>query len=312
VQDIEKLKILNQAFGSCYNSGTELLFRCPECSHHKKKLSINIEKDVFKCWICDYSGRSIRRILRKHADFRLLSKWLKLTNTIDVNEFNDDLFGARQPKVVQRVDLPEDFSSLLRRELPRTAMHASRYLKKRGITDSDITKWKIGYCTKGKYSNRIVIPSFGLDGHCNYFVARSYNDNTRKYLNPPASRDIVFNELYVDWDKDVILVEGLFDAIIAGDNAIPLLGSSLHETSTLFKKIVDNDAAVYMALDPDAESKSLSIINKMLGYGLEVYKIDVGPYSDVGEMTREEFLMRKGKAELVGSDDYIKKIAMGI
>jgi hypothetical protein len=29
-------------------------------------------------------------------------------------------------------------------------------------------------------------------------------------------------------------------------------------------------------------------------------------------MTREEFLMRKGKAELVGSDDYIKKIAMGI
>ena len=57
----------------------------------------------------------------------------------------------------------------------------------------------------------------------------------RKYLNPPADRDIIFNELYIDWDSDIILVEGAFDAIKAGPNSIPLLGSTLREESSLFQ-----------------------------------------------------------------------------
>ena len=44
--------------------------------------------------------------------------------------------------------------------------------------------------------------------------------------------------LYLDWDKDITIVEGVFDAIVAG-NAIPLLGSTLRENSYIFQKIVD-------------------------------------------------------------------------
>ena len=79
-------------------------------------------------------------------------------------------------------------------------------------------------------------------------------------MNPSLSRDIIFNELYIDWDLDVVLVEGVFDAIKTGPNAIPLLGSTLREDSKLLQAIVKNDAAIFLALDPDAEKKSTKLI----------------------------------------------------
>ena len=78
---------------------------------------------------------------------------------------------------------------------------------------SDIQLWKIGYCPKGKYGGRIIIPSFNNNGRINYFISRSYVGHQRKYLNPSASKDFIFNELFIDWDEPVVLVEGVFDSI---------------------------------------------------------------------------------------------------
>ena len=113
-----------------------------------------------------------------------------------------------------------------------------------------------------------------------------------KYKNPPASKDIIFNELYVDWDNDLVLVEGVFDAIVAG-NAVPILGSTLRENSKLFKKIVESDTPVYLALDEDVRDKELKIMKKLLTFGLEVYKIDTSGFDDVGSMTKNIFQEEK-------------------
>ena len=75
-------------------------------------------------------------------------------------------------------------------------------------------------------ATEIVIPSFDDDGDVNYFAARSYNGDSYKYKNPRASKNIVFNELFVNWNADLTIVEGAFDAIVAG-NAVPILGSTL-------------------------------------------------------------------------------------
>ena len=63
----------------------------------------------------------------------------------------------------------------------------------------------MGYCLEGEYRNRIVVPSFDDDGDVNYFVGRSFTGDSYKYKNPRASKNIVFNELFVDWDSDLIL-----------------------------------------------------------------------------------------------------------
>ena len=176
----------------------------------------------------------------------------------------------------------------------------------------DILKWKIGYCNEGEYSNRVVIPSFDIDGHINYYVARTVTNDWPTYKNPSTSKDIIFNDLFVDWDsREVVVVEGVFDAIKAG-NAIPLLGSTLKEGSELFQKIVLLGCKVYVALDADADKKALKIIKKLLQYDVSVYKIDINPYSDVAEMTTEEFQERKEKASFVGDGDYLLYHALNL
>ena len=102
-----------------------------------------------------------------------------------------------------------------------------------------------------------------------------------------------------------MLVEGIFDAIKAGPNSIPLLGSTLREDSKLFQKIAKNDTAIFVALDKDAEKKSIKIISKLLLYGVEVYKINTSGYEDVGEMTKQEFQKRKENAKFMNPDTFM-------
>ena len=301
----EKLKILKNVLGSCYQNGSEYLFYCSKCKHHKKKLSVNIEKNTFKCWVCDYASYNIRTLVKGSGTGRDLIQWDDLSGKVDLSEF-DLLFEERSTvEDEQRVSLPSEMVSLTSSDLPYSAIYAKNYLKDRGITSKDIMDWKIGFCSEGDYAGRLIVPSFGLSGHANYFVARSYNNQYPPYLNPSVSKNIIFNELFVDFDDDVILVEGVFDAIVAGTNAIPLLGSSLRTNSKLMQNIIKNNTAVYLALDPDAEEKELRIIQMMMKYGVATYKINVSPYSDVGEMSKEVFLEKKNNAHLIGFDNFL-------
>ena len=197
----------------------------------------------------------------------------------------------------------EEFVSLTG-TIPATGVYAHKYLHARGITKADILKWKIGYCFGGEYRNRIIIPSFNDDGDVSYFMARSYNGDSYKYKNPRTSKNIVFNELYIDWNEDLTIVEGVFDAIVAG-NATPILGSTLRTDSRLIQKIVYNDTPVYVALDPDAAAKERKIIKTLLRYDIELYKIDVSGYEDVGSMPKEVFGERKNNASFIDRDNYL-------
>lgn len=312
MSDGKKIAILKEIFGSYYKSNDEIIFSCPKCDHHKKKLSINVNKNVFKCWVCDYSGSSLRRLIRRYGNQKHRIAWSKLVNEIDIASFADKLFPAKETEIEQTISLPKEFISLVNKNLPYSSLYPLNYLKSRGILKEDIIRWKIGYCMEGEYKGRIVIPSFGLTGHCNYFTARTFTDDWKKYFNPPISRDIIFNHLFLNFDEDLSIVEGAFDAIVAGSNSVPLLGSSLREGSRLFQEIVKNDTPVYIALDPDAEKKATRLINSLLDYGVEVYKINILPYSDVGEMTKEQFLKRKRNAEIINKDNYLLQEIMKI
>lgn len=302
----EKLKILKDVFGSCYKSGTEFLFHCPKCDHDKKKLSINIEKNKYKCWICDYRGNNLTRLIKKHGSFLQRQEWSKYGLVVDLDSSLEDLFGIKQEEQKEEVvTLPPEFISLANKNLPLSSIEAKNYLHSRGITEKDILKWKMGYCNKGEYKNRIIIPSFNENGDLNYFIARNYGKEWPTYKNPDVSKDIVFNELYVDFKNDLVLVEGVFDAVKA-ENAVPILGSSLREDSKLFQKIVKWDTTIYVALDPDAEKKAMTLIKSLLLYGIEVYKIDVSGYKDVGEMNKEEFNKRKQTARPITNDTFVE------
>ena len=306
MSETKKLEILKEILGPCTRSGNEYLFKCVYCNHHKKKLSVNLVKDKLKCWICDAAG-STHRLVRRRGNFLQQQRWRELTGIVEVSEFEKIILEQSLPELTEQetiLELPEEFVSLCNNNDSLVNTQPLGYLSKRGIERRDILRWKIGYCSEGQYAGRIIIPSFNMEGKPNYFIARSYDKNVRKYMNPPESKNIIFNELMIDWDDDIVLTEGVFDAIKI-NNSVPILGSTLREESKLFQQIIKHDSAVYMALDPDAETKEFKMIENLLKYGIEVYKVPIKPYKDAGEMSHEEFLERKKKAALIKNTDYL-------
>ena len=298
----EKLQILQRFLGRYYKSGEEYLFKCPKCGHDKNKLSINLNKGVFKCWICDYSGLKLKSLVKKYSSYDDYNKWLELTNAVDLTTF-DSLFQEQELEERQPVYLPKEFKTLCTR-YNYNLRKPKRYLSSRGIDEKDILKWRIGYCDSGEYEGRVIIPSFDENGELNYFIARSYDGKYPKYKNPPVSKDFVFNELMIDWDQPVTIVEGVFDAVVA-NNSIPLLGSTISERSTIFSKLVRNCKTVYLALDHDAAAKELKIMRKLMEYGIMVYKIDTSGYEDVAVMPKAEFEKMKEQALILTETNYL-------
>ena len=120
-----------------------------------------------------------------------------------------------------------------------------------------------------------------------------------KYWSPTVpdgyKADCIFNELYIDWSQPIVLVEGFFDAMKA-KNAIPLFGSFLNERYSVFQKIIRNNVPVYLALDADANKKAYEIGDLFMSYDADVYFVDVSPFKDIGEMTKEQFLKKMDDA----------------
>ena len=44
----------------------------------------------------------------------------------------------------------------------------------------------------------------------------------------------------------------------------------------------------------------------LLKYGIEMHKVDISPFNDVGEMTREQFLEKKENAKLLTTENYLQ------
>jgi len=301
----QKRKIITDILGSYKRLGNEHLYHCPYCKHHKKKLSVNFAIGAFKCWVCDTRGKNLYRIVRKFGNYEQRQKFLELQGRLDLSEFDNLFQEMNNEEIAQTVELPKEFISLCNKRLPISSQRPLAYLKSRGITKYDIQLWKMGYCNEGRYGGRIIVPSFNNNGDCNYFVARSYVGHNRKYLNPPCGRNIIFNELMIDWDEPIVLVEGIFDAIVAGSNAIPILGSTMRSESKLFQALAINDTEVYIAFDDDAEKKTRQIMKNMLQYDMEVYKIDTSAIEDVGSMNKEEFGSAMSLATLVDNDTFL-------
>lgn len=302
-------KILKKILGDYYESNNEMLFSCPFCKHHKKKLSVNIDKNAWKCWVCDSSGRTIEYLVKRFGDPRDLQDW-GIDSEITFDDIEIVLFGEKiKPEIKEEINLPKEYVPLLTGRKSFLKDRALKYLKQRGLTEKQIFIYKIGICTKGEYKGRVIIPSFNEEGEINYFVARTYENDFLKYKNPNISKSkIIFNELLIDFDKPVFIVEGVFDAIRIGKNSVPILGSTIKTEDLIFKKIVENRTPIYIGLDQDAKSKEEKIIKLFLSYGIEVKKINTTGYTDIAETPKDVLTERIEQALDMGGVNLIYRL----
>lgn len=270
----------------------QISFDCPVCSHDikgldrgdgKGNLEINYYRHVYKCWSCGET----------HGTHGHLGKLI-------------DLYGSKSDKKTYQLIRPDDFEKGEKTykvlTLPEQykkfedvsdiyppKKRALNYLKSRGVTQSIIDKYEIGFALDGEYAGRVIIPSFDTEGYLNYFVTRSVNTNDRlKYKNPEAPKEtLIFNESRIDWSKNIWIVEGVFDSFFV-DNSIPLLGKFFNDK--LWEMVYDKaEADIIICLDPDAWEDAKKIYFKLSGgklYGrVKIVKLPDG--KDLGDLRGE-------------------------
>jgi len=274
------VNLLNRVLGDSgvkLKKQNEFMYWSPFITHHKRKLQVNIQTQKWHCWVSNTGGRNLFQLFKRVNASR--------------EQFNElvELVGEPKYSRVKKQDkkdlvrLPDEYKPLWNGGDGIVKRHALTYIYKRGFTDDDILKHNIGYCDEGKYSNRIIIPSYDSDGQLNFFVGRDFYKSKLKYLNSFTSKDVIGFDLFINWDEPIILCEGVFDAMSFKRNAIPLFGKTM--SKRLHKKILQQKVKkVFLALDDDAQVDAMKISEKLMNEGIDVRKIDLknGDPNDIG------------------------------
>lgn len=292
----EKVTFLKGIFGSgrLMNDGINFHVKCPSCGKgNKKKFVIRLDNDLCHCFVCGLKSKNLIPVLKKFGSTDDLQRY--------VAEFFDGVMASGEIEADQEIlRLPEKFKllvSCLGTDDPDIKA-VINYVFSRGLTIRDLWYFKIGVTTVGGDRRRAIIPSFDAVGKLNFYTGRDIDgDRFPRYLNSAVDKkEIIFNEINIDWKQELTLVEGPFDLIRCNNNATCLLGSSMARDSMLFTKIVANKTPIVLALDSDMKSKMMNLAKKLNEFDIEVRILNTSGFEDVGEMSRKEFLKRKTAA----------------
>lgn len=292
-------------------SGNNYSFFSPFISHYKPKLEIDLSvnnnsENPWHCWVSNAKGRSIVSLFKKLKVGRQyqedLNKILKTKN----------LYIQNKKVEQEQLTLPKEFISLYQFpkikdiQIKMQMKQALNYLKSRGIGRTDILRYGIGYCPSGNYSGRIIVPSYDDNFNLNFFVSRSiFEEDVLKYKNPKWSKDVIGFESFINWEEPVTLVEGVFDAITARYNAIPLFGKII-QPRLMEKILLRKPPKVIVALDNDAMNDAIKISSKLLCEGIEVSMVKM-EQKDINEMGFKDFVGVKQETKPTDSYDIIKQ-----
>ena len=289
------LHLLEQVLGKGRKtSGDNYSFFSPFVSHYKPKLEINLasnskNQNFWHCWVSNEKGRTIQslfkriRVDRQHYD--TLNRILK---TKALHTWKDSTEKEEQLRLPQEFIRLTDFPTIKDISTSMQMKQAISYLKNRGILSTDIFRYNIGYCPSGMYGGRIIVPSYDENFNLNFFVSRTiFEDVNAKYKNPPVSKDVVGFESFINWREPITLVEGVFDAITARFNAIPLFGKIV-QPLLKEKILIRKPPKVIVALDNDATKDAIKICEWLVSNGIRT-SIAKLPDKDINEFGFQRF-----------------------
>ena len=307
----DKVKFYESIFGRGHLSGNGRNFdvRCPICDPkdpNKKKLSIRTDNDACHCWVCGFKARTLAPLLRKFGTQSQLASYRQAMGMRP----EDRALYLPDDQTAIKVALPEDFQLLATAStVSHDVKSAWKYALSRGLGEREIWYFKLGVSSEIRWRRRLIMPSHDADGNLNFFTARAIDwDRKPKYDAPEIDKNpIVFNDINLDWTRQMVLVEGPFDLVKCTQNTVPLLGSDLDERHEVFNRILLHGTPVALALDGDMwYTKMPRIVRKLQEYNIEVLIVDVRPWGDPGNMSIPEFQQALADAKPYTWEDNIR------
>lgn len=295
----------NSKQGGYQNGVEQYQFCCPCCadenggkSDGKYNLEVNFTIGKFHCWKCDLKG-NIHRLIKKYGNPSLASEYLEDIQMILANKLYhfdryEELYKIIEDETIK---LPKTFTLITKIEDIKNNK-LKKFLETRHLTQDIINKYHIGYTQwdneEINIRSRIIVPSYDKKGNLTYWTGRDFTgyDNRQKYLNVKADRKrIIFNEGLIEWDGDIILVEGIIDSILY-PNCIPLMGKQLYKDSRLYEMLTSRaNGNIVICLDNDTDISETKRIYRLLNRGRLKGKIKylrMDKYKDFGEIYESE------------------------
>ena len=306
------LKDLNVKLYGYDNNKENVRIHCPMPDHIDRNPSCNVhvQKGYWHCMSCDASGdlAGLVSLITGERRQEVLSK-LRANNTL-INTLKGSIRAYRGREIeypgranLMRVALPEEYIKITKAIYLLGNDYVS-YLNSRGINLELIKHFRIGYCDKGFYSGRIVIPVM-MDGICYGFVSRTIEKYTgksevsgvtgklhfyKKYLYPKGMTTgsvlMNYDEISEKKYKKVYIVEGIFDLFAlykAGyRNTIALMGLNLTPSHVRLLLLAGIEEVVF-GVDSDVSGEILDKLYKNAYEYFDLYRA-IPTRKDFGEM----------------------------
>lgn len=232
---------------------------CPFHNEKTPSFSVNEEKGFYHCFGCGEHG-DIISFTMKHNNMDFKSAIAELANMAGLKMPD---YKPRDPNVVKREDALFDIceraaQTYAEKLFTPDAAHALEYVRRRGFTDEEIKKYRIGYapknniiankfaeskflipsglCRRGDYGlydffrDKLMFPIFNAHGKIVAFSGRSLDGSEPKYINTTDTdifhkRQTVFGFNFareaIHRANRSIVVEGQIDAIKMQVNGFP-------------------------------------------------------------------------------------------
>lgn len=234
-----------------------IVVKCPTCG--KNKLWIWKNNQSYYCFYDKCGTQGVLKVEDVHIDKKLSLK-IKSINIKSIIEREKEETKYRLDYYSRLEDFPDKVRDYL--------------IKERGLSEFLIKKYNI-MCDP--YRDSIILPNKIIDEKYTDFYITRFLDNPKfryKYPFKSVKTKYVYNLHNIKENSTIIITEGCFSSIFAGENSVAIYGKIL--SSTQLHKILDKKPRkIYLSLDYDALQYSLFAAEKFSNKGFNNIYITV-------------------------------------
>jgi len=231
---------------------------CPSCGK-EKKFGVNIGLNRTNCFSCGFNDKPLD-IVMKLEGINILSE---VYNFLNAFEGTDYLEAPVEFLREAPGDLPESYKLII---IGKSLMAelARNYLKDRGYSIIKLAMLGVGYCTRGRYEGRIIIPYYRA-GELVYINARQFIDlGGAKHKNPEMEEYgigksmVIYNIDCLHIYSSCYLVESATNALTLGERAFSI-GGKMISNYQLSEVLRSPCKTIIIILDPDARWEAIDL-----------------------------------------------------
>jgi DNA primase len=242
----------------------------PLCDDETDHLWINLEKSVYHCWKCGYAGKivnnkEIMKILRQQK-YRAPAKKTSTTDSLSLIK-------------------PEEFVTIgsLKKD-----HQARKYIDSRGITVETCEENGVMYSPQGKLYGRLVFPIRSMNQIVGWQGRSIYDKNPKYIVFGKKSSGFYSMRAMPDYQKFVIIFEGVFDVLKVPDFGLCIFGKKISPEQSRLLSTFLNVKIIFVMLDSDANEDEMELCN-VLNKHFKTIPIQLKS-GDPGDLTENEIL----------------------